>query len=107
MRADVKIQCKKMAPEGALNGQSLAQKRDSGSTPSLASSCFTRGMANDCANTFPSADRPMKSGTTRVTKALSPQTFSKKRAATTTLESAISLLVMAANYACVSARVLG
>lgn len=86
-----------MAPVGALKGQSLAQKRDHGRIPSLASSCLTRGMAKDCANTLPSADRAMKSGTTRVTKGLLPQTFSKKRAATTTLESAICSFVMAAN----------
>ncbi len=91
-----------MAPVGALNGQSLAQKRDQGSTPSLASSCFTRGMAKDWAKTLPRAERPTNSGTTRVTKALSPQTFWKNWAATTTLELEIWVLLMAANCDAVS-----
>lgn len=93
----VKIQCKKMAPVGELNGQSLAQSRDHGSTPSLASSCFTRGMAKDWAKALPREDRPINNGTTLVTKLLSPHTFSKNCAATTILASAISSLLIAAN----------
>ena len=43
--------------------------------PSLANSCLTLGMAKDWAKTFPRADRAMKTGTTRVTKALLPQAW--------------------------------
>ena len=98
INADVKIQCRKIAPLGALNGQSLAQNRGQGSTPSFANSCLTRGMANDCANTLPSDDSAMKMGTTRVVKTLLPQTFSKNWAATTVLLSEMSALDMAANW---------
>jgi len=54
-------------------------------------------MANDWANTLPKADRAMKTGSARVTKALSPQTFLKNVAATVTFEFARSDLLMAAN----------
>lgn len=91
-----------MAPVGALNGQSLDQNRDQGSTPSLASSCLTRGMAKDWAKTLPSADSATKSGTTLLTKGPSPHTFSKNCAATTTCELLISSLDMAANWDVVS-----
>lgn len=76
MRAVVTSQCSRMAPDGALNGQSLAQKREKGSTPSLASSCLTRGMANDWAKTLPSADMPTKTGSALVTKVVLPMTCS-------------------------------
>lgn len=88
----------------------------------MASSCLTLGMAKDWAKAFPRADKAIKTGTTRVTKALRPQTcvtqlaeptgsvqkggreirggaltFSKNCAATVTSEVAISSLLIAAN----------
>jgi hypothetical protein len=65
---------KQNIPVGALKGQSLAQNRENGKIPSLESSCFTRGIAKDWANTLPSADREMNTGNARVTNELSPQT---------------------------------
>src|SRR3569833_1614455 len=115
------------SPVGAFSGQSLAKKRENGRRPSFASSCLTRGMAIDCANTLPSDESAMKTGRAFVTKMLSPHTcgqtalvtrahspspslggirfrltFWKNWAATTTLELARSLLEMAANCSSVS-----
>ena len=74
-------------------GQSLAQNRENGRTPSLANSCFTVRIllalyhsqsesgnrplpfANTCENTFPSDESEMMTGSTRVTNVLGPQTW--------------------------------
>lgn len=63
-----------------------------------------RGMAKDWAKTLPRADSAMKTGSARVTKELSPQTFLKNWAATVTFALARSSLLMAANYIAVSRR---